>query len=69
MSLYDDPLVTYDGLPTDALLNQMMAKLDAVPAGVITAAQATPIHANTKQINGAAVLGTGTDADKWRGNV
>lgn len=69
MSLYDDPLVTYDGLPTDAFMNQIMVKLDAIPADVLSAAQTTPIHANTKQINGAAVLGTGTEADTWRGNV
>jgi hypothetical protein len=39
----------------------------AVAAEVLSAAQAAPIHADTKKMNGAAVTGTGTSVDKWRG--
>ena len=67
MSLYDDPLVTYDGLPTDAFMNQLMVKLDAVPADVLSAAQTTPIFSNVQQMNDAEVIGTGTSGDDWRG--
>lgn len=28
MSIYDDPLITYNGQPTDAFFNQMNAKVD-----------------------------------------
>lgn len=40
-----------------------------VAAAVLAAAQDAPIHADVKRMNGATVLGTGTEADKWRGNV
>lgn len=40
-----------------------------VAAAVIAAAQATPIHADVKRMNGATVRGTGTASDKWRGDV
>lgn len=36
---------------------------------VMSAASATPIHADVKRMNGAIVRGTGTAADKWRGDV
>ena len=36
---------------------------------LLAAATATPIHANVKQMNSTAVLGTGIEADKWRGSV
>jgi hypothetical protein len=36
--------------------------------GVFIAAQATPIHADTKKMNGANVIGTGIPADLWRGS-
>lgn len=36
-------------------------------AAVLSAAQASPIHANTKLQNGAPVIGDGTPANKWRG--
>jgi hypothetical protein len=36
--------------------------------GVLSAAQATPIHADTKKMNGANVIGTGIPADLWRGS-
>lgn len=36
-------------------------------AAVLAAAQTTPIHADVQKMNGAAVLGTGTTGDAWRG--
>lgn len=51
----------------------MLANLDAavsdVPADVLAAAQAAPIHADVKRMNGAQVQGDGTANNKWRGNV
>jgi len=41
--------------------------VDAIAAGVIAAAQITPIHADTKKMNGATLLGNGTSGNKWRG--
>ena len=41
-------------------------KLD-IAAATIAAAQANPIHADTKKMNGATVVGTGNSSDKWRG--
>lgn len=38
-----------------------------VASAVLAAATSTPIHADTKRMNGVALLGTGTTADKWRG--
>ena len=43
--------------------------LVAMAQAILDAAQLTPIHANVKQMNSTAVLGTGVEADKWRGNV
>ena len=34
---------------------------------VLTSAQSTPIYANTRQMNGATVAGTGVEGDLWRG--
>ena len=45
---YDDPIITYDGLPTEAFFGQLLAKVEAVPAATIAAAQITPIHADVK---------------------
>lgn len=36
-------------------------------AAVLAAAQAAPIHADTRKMNGAAVIGTGISTDLWRG--
>lgn len=38
-----------------------------IAAEILAAAQVTPIHADTKKMNGAIVLGNGTSGDKWRG--
>ena len=40
-----------------------------IVAGIMQQAQITPIHADTRRMNGANVLGNGTENDKWRGNV
>jgi hypothetical protein len=56
-----------------AELSPELANLDAavsdVPADVLAAAQAAPIHADVKRMNGAQVQGDGTANNKWRGNV
>lgn len=46
---------------------EVQTLLDGVPDDVLAAAQATPIHADTKKMNGANVLGVGSETDKWRG--
>jgi len=36
-------------------------------SAVLSAAATTPIYADTRKMNGAAVLGDGTNGNKWRG--
>jgi hypothetical protein len=36
-------------------------------AAILAAAQATPIHADVKLMNGSTVYGTGQAGDAWRG--
>jgi hypothetical protein len=38
-----------------------------IAAAILAAAVITPIHADTRRMNGASVLGNGTSADLWRG--
>lgn len=38
-----------------------------IVAGIMAAAQITPIHADVQKMNGANVIGDGTAGDKWRG--
>jgi len=38
-----------------------------IVAAILAAAQADPIHADTKRMNSAQVIGTGTEGDAWRG--
>lgn len=40
---------------------------EAIAAAVLAAAQLSPIWADTKKMNGAQVLGDGTEANRWRG--
>lgn len=40
-----------------------------IAAAFLSAAQASPIHADVKRMNGALVRGTGAESDKWRGDV
>jgi hypothetical protein len=41
--------------------------LVAMAQAILDAAEVTPIHSNTKQINSATVIGTGQQGDDWRG--
>ena len=43
--------------------------LVAMAQAILDAAELTPIHANVKKMNSANLLGTGVEADKWRGSV
>lgn len=36
---------------------------------ILALAQVTPIHADVRKMNNSTVYGSGTDSDKWRGNV
>lgn len=38
-----------------------------IAAAVLAAAQAAPIHADSKKLNGSTVIGDGTSGDAWRG--
>lgn len=37
---FDDPLITYDGAPTDVFFAQLLAKVEATPASTVAALQA-----------------------------
>ena len=82
MSIYDDPLITYNGQPTDAFFSQMNAKVDElherlglnagqsaadIAAAVLAALNATTIPVDTKKMNGADIVGDGSEANPWRG--
>ena len=38
-----------------------------IAMAILAAAQITPIHSDTKKMNGAPVLGSGIASDQWRG--
>lgn len=40
-----------------------------IVAALLAAAQATPIHADTRKMNGANVAGSGVNGDLWRGGA
>ena len=80
MSIYDDPLITYNGQPTDAFFNQMNSKVDEVhgrlglnagpsaadiAAALLTALNATTIPVNIKQVNSVPIKGSGVVGDTW----
>lgn len=80
MSIYDDPLITYNGQPTDAFFNQMNAKVDElherlglnagpsaadIAAAVLAALNATTIPVNIKQVNSTPIKGSGVVGDTW----
>ena len=82
MSIYDDPLITYNGQPTDAFFSQMNSKVDElhgrlglnagpseadIAAPVLAALNATTIPVDAKKMNGATIIGDGSIADPWRG--
>lgn len=50
------------------LVNNSALSINSTGLAVtLAAAEATPIHANTKKMNGATLLGDGTSGNKWRG--
>lgn len=57
-----DPTYRADAAQYAALVS-LAAPDEAAP---IAAAQATPIHADAKKMNGATVIGTGAVGDPWR---
>ena len=38
-----------------------------IAAAILAAAQITPIHADTKLMNSAEIIGDGTEGNDWRG--
>jgi hypothetical protein len=54
-----------------AAVRTLTASLDPntaqIVAALLAAAQADPIHADTRRMNGAPVQGSGTSGDLWRG--
>jgi hypothetical protein len=50
---YDDPVVTYDGTPTDAFFAQLMAQLQANPENTVAALKAETIPVDVQKMNGA----------------
>lgn len=65
--IYDDPLITYDGLPTDAYLNQILTAVNATPSATVAALQGTTIPVDVQMMNSAEVIGTGSEDNPWRG--
>lgn len=53
--------------PTESAKLMGLPSASTVAATVLAEAASTPIHADTKKMNGATVLGTGVTGDKWRG--
>lgn len=41
--------------------------LEALAQAILAAAQVTPIHSNVQSMNGAEVIGDGTEGNSWRG--
>ena len=57
--IYDNPLITYDGAPTDAYFNQLLAKVEATPLATVTALNATTIPTDVRKVNGDTIIGHG----------
>lgn len=57
------------GAATRTLTESLDPTLAQIVAAILAAAQATPIHADTRRMNGAAVAGTGVAGDQWRGGT
>lgn len=76
-SATDQPIfpATVSSLVNSAVVTQnvVTGDLSTVPsaaeivAAILAAAQAAPIYADTRKMNGAPVTGTGTSGDLWRG--
>lgn len=39
-----------------------------IASAILAAAQVTPIHSDTRKMNGHSVIGSGVELDKWRGS-
>jgi hypothetical protein len=63
-SLVNSAIVTQNVVTGD--LSSVPSAAEIV-AAILAAAQATPIYADTRKMNGAAVAGTGASGDPWRG--
>ena len=63
--IYDNPIITYDGAPTDAFFVQLLAKIEATPGATVTALNATTIPVNIKQVNSVPIKGSGVVGDTW----
>lgn len=72
----DTAIFTSGAMTMRQLINYMSAQIAAlqvrveeletqVPAAVLTAAMADPIHANVKEVNSLTVDGSGTSSDPW----
>lgn len=54
-------------LQANQTVSGSMAELiKLLPEGVLSAAAATPIHADAKKMNGTTIIGNGAPGDKWR---
>ena len=54
---------------TRTLTESLDPTVAQIVAALLAAAQATPIHADTRKMNGANVAGTGVTGDLWRGGA
>ena len=70
---YNFPGVTYGGQASPESLVGAIARINSLPtaadnsAAVISGLQATTIPVNNTLINGAPVIGDGSEANPWRG--
>jgi hypothetical protein len=63
--IYDDPLVTYDGTPTNAYFNQLLSAVQDNPANTVIALNSATIPVDIRKVKGISVGGSGTDIDPW----
>lgn len=54
---------------TRTLTESLDPTVAQIVAALLAAAQATPIHADTRRMNGATVAGSGVAGDQWRGGA
>ena len=73
MATYNFPGITYGGQASPDSLVAAITRINSLPtaadnsAAVVAALQATPIPVNNTLINGAPVIGDGSEANPWRG--
>ena len=63
MSIYDDPLITYNGQPTAAFFNQMNSKVDEVHGRLGLNASAPLVQSATNISFGAVSMGVVESGD------